>query len=283
MSARLLAPPTADGPLLAWLLVALAPTNRTRVKQWLQNGRVVVNGTPTTRFDHPLKAGDRVEIAREGAAPTRPTVAIVYQDDAIVVIDKPPGLLAVATDAEKLDTAFVRLGGQLKARVFVAHRLDRETSGLLMFARTEAARDRLQRNWESLEKTYLAVVEGTPRPPEGVVENYLTEGKNLRVRASRTAGPDAKRAVSRYRVTATRDPYSLVEVALETGRKHQIRVHLAGLGCPVVGDADYGAATNPAGRLGLHAWRLALPHPVSGDRLELESPLPAELRRVVGA
>ena len=172
---RILAPPTADMPLLAWLLVALAPTNRTRVKQLLQNGRVVVNGNPTTRFDHPLKTGDRVEIAREGTTPKHPTVPIVFQDDALVVIDKPPGLLTVATDAEKLDTAFVRLGEQLKARVFVAHRLDRETSGLLLFARTEAVRDRLQQNWESLEKTYLAVVEGAPRPPEGAIENYLTD------------------------------------------------------------------------------------------------------------
>lgn len=283
MSARALPPPTADGPLLAWLLAALAPTNRTRVKQLLQHGRVVVNGGAVTRHDHPLKAGDRVEIAREGATPKQPTVPIVFQDDAIVVIDKPPGLLTVATDAEKLDTAFVQLGELLKGRVFVAHRLDRDTSGLLLFARTPAVRDRLQAHWDDLEKTYLAVVEGTPRPPEGVVENYLTEGKNLRVWASHAAGPDAKRAVSRYRVTATRGRFSLVEVALLTGRKHQIRVHLAGLGCPVVGDADYGATANPAGRLGLHAWRLVLPHPVSGERLELESPLPAELRRVVNA
>src|SRR4051794_720971 len=109
MSARVLAPPTADGPLLAWLLVALAPANRTRVKQFLQHGRVVVNGTPTTRFDHPLRAGDRVEIAGEGAAPKPARVTIVYEDDSLVVIDKPPGLLTVATDTEKTDTAFVRL------------------------------------------------------------------------------------------------------------------------------------------------------------------------------
>ena len=241
-----------------------------------------MNGVPTTRFDHPLKAGDRVEIAREGATSGKPTVTVIHQDDAIVVIDKSPGLLTVATDAEKLDTAFVRLGEPLKAPVFVAHRLDRDTSGLLLFARSEAVRDRLQQNWDALEKTYLAVVEGTPRPPEGVVENYLTEGKNLRVHVSRENSPGAKRAVSRYRVVSSHGRYSLVEVGLETGRKHQIRVHLAGLGCPVIGDADYGAKSNPAGRLGLHAWRLVLPHPVTGERLELESPLPAELRRVVG-
>jgi 23S rRNA pseudouridine1911/1915/1917 synthase len=129
-------------------------------------------------------------------------------------------------------------------------------------------------------KTYLAVVEGTPRPAEGVVENSLIEGRNLRVRTGR--GPGAKSAVSRYRTVASRGEYSLVEVGLETGRKHQIRVHLAGLGCPVVGDKVYGAKTDPAGRLGLHAWRLAFDHPVTRRRTELESPLPVRLRRIVG-
>ena len=292
-------PPTADGPLLAWLLVALAPMNRTRVKQLLQHGRVVVNGVPTTRFDHPLKAGDRVEVARDTAprgetanaaerragrdkrpAPGKPTLPILHQDAAVVVIDKPAGLLTVATEAEKTDTAFVRLGEQLKSRVFVVHRLDRDTSGLLLFARSDAARDQLQAGWGAVEKSYLAVVEGTPRPAAGAVENFLLEGKNLRVRACRADAPGAKRAVSRYRVVGTKGGFSLVEVVIETGRKHQIRAHLAGLGCPVIGDADYGATTNPARRLGLHARRLAVPHPVTGERLEVESPLPPELGRV---
>jgi 23S rRNA pseudouridine1911/1915/1917 synthase len=116
---------------------------------------------------------------------------------------------------------------------------------------------------------------------EGVIENYLTEGRDLRVRASKHPGTDAKRAVSRYKVRATRSGYSLVEVELQTGRKHQIRVHMAGLGCSVAGDRMYGATTNPAKRLCLHAWRLCFDHPVTGKRVELESPLPAALARVV--
>jgi 23S rRNA pseudouridine1911/1915/1917 synthase len=110
-----------------------------------------------------------------------------------------------------------------------------------------------------------------------MVENLLTEGRDLRVRA----GGRGKRAVTRYRVTAVRDRYSLVEVELETGRKHQIRVHLAGLGCPVIGDAGYGAKTDPAGRLGLHAWRLAFDHPVTGERVVAESPLPGALASLI--
>ena len=285
-----LPPPTAGAPLLAWLVDALRPTSRTRVKEWLRTGRVAVNGVPTTRHDHPLRPGDRVTIdhgkpAAGSATLADAEVAIVYEDDALIVLDKPAGLLTVATEAEKTDTTFARLKAHLSAtragRPFVVHRLDRDTSGLLLFARSAAVRDQLQANWPAVAKTYLAVTEGTPRPAEGVVDNFVTEGRDLRVRAGR-AGPDAKRAVTRYRVLAERGRYALVEVTLETGRKHQIRVHLAGLGCPVAGDAVYGAATDPAGRLGLHAWRLAFAHPTTGRRVELESPLPRNLGRVVG-
>jgi len=290
MSARTLPPPAADAPLLAWLAEALRPTNRTRVKQLLRGRRVAVNGAVTTRFDHPLRPGDRVEILGATAPADRELrragIAVVFEDDAVVVIDKPAGLLTVATEGEKLDTAFARLNDHLRARragrPFVVHRLDRDTSGLLLFAKSPAARDRLQAGWDAVEKTYLAVVEGAPDPPEGVVENFLLEGKDLRVRAARPGGR-ARRAVSRYKVLAARGRFALVEVALETGRKHQIRAHLAGLGCPVVGDAAYGATTDPAGRLGLHARRLAFDHPTTGRRVEVESPLPAALARIVGA
>jgi 23S rRNA pseudouridine1911/1915/1917 synthase len=279
---RPLPPPTAPTPLLAWLYAALAPTKRGKVKHLLQHGRVLVNGTPTTRFDHPLVPGDLVAIAAEGAAPSRHGLPVVHEDDHLVVIDKPAGLLTVATDAEKEDTAFVRLKEQIggRGRPFVVHRLDRDTSGLLLFAKSPEVRDQLQAAWDAVSKTYLAVTDGTPRPAEGVVENLLEEGRYLRVRAVRdpTRG---KRAASRHRTLAARGRFALVEVELLTGRKHQIRVHLAGLGCPVVGDPLYGSGADPAGRLGLHAWRLSLSHPVTHDRLDLEAPYPPRLARVV--
>ncbi len=283
MPAPDLPPQTAEGPLLAWLLDVLRPMSRTRVKELLRNGWVAVNGIPTTRFDHPLRPGDRVTIDRP--VWDRAGVNVVYEDDALVVLDKPSGLLTVATESEKLDTAFARLSAYLKAwragRPFVVHRLDRDTSGLLLFARAAVVRDRLQADWAFMRKTYLAVVEGVPRPAEGVVEGYLAEGRDLRVRQVHSAQSGGRWAVTRYRVVHTRGRYTLVEVDLETGRKHQIRAHLAGLGCPVVGDTVYGAATDPARRLGLHAWRLAFGHPVTGRRVELESPLPDKLRRLV--
>ena len=280
-------PPATDGPLLPWLLAALAPMPRTRVKQLLRFGRVTVNGVPATQFDHPLKAGDRVAIAFIRPDPPSESlreagVRIIHQDDDLIAIDKPAALLSVATERERSDTAFARLNAYLAARregrPFVVHRLDRETSGVLLFARSAAARDRVQASWDRVTKTYLAVVEGEPRPSEGTIRNFLTEGDDLRVRASAGPRPRSKEAVTRYRVAAAGNGRAVVEVELGTGRKHQIRVHLAGLGCPVIGDRTYGATTDPAGRLGLHAWRLALDHPATGRRVELESPPPAVLR-----
>lgn len=289
-AAHELPPPTADAPLLAWLVEALAPMSRSRVKECLRDGRVVVNGKPVTRHDHPLRPGDRVGILRASSTPhsrqlDSAGIRVVYEDGDLIAIDKPVGLLAVATEGEKLDTAFawlnVYLKGRRAGRPFVVHRIDRDTSGLLLFARSERVRDRLQASWPSVSKIYLAVTAGVPRPAVGAVENHLLEGRDLKVRVVSAHTPEAKRAVSRYRVVREHAGFALVEVELGTGRKHQIRVHLAGLGCPVVGDGVYGATADPADRLGLHAWKLAFDHPVTGRRLELESPLPAKLKRIV--
>ncbi|OWK44379.1 Ribosomal large subunit pseudouridine synthase D [Fimbriiglobus ruber] len=276
--------------MLAWLLDVLQPMKRTSIKQLLQHGQISVNGKPTTRFDYPLRPGDTVTLSRTPNDPARRDldrsgIAIIHEDEAVIVIDKPAGLLTVATEGERVDTAFAWLNAYLNTkrlgRPFVVHRLDRETSGLLIFARTQEIRDQLQVDWENVAKTYLATVEGVPTPAEGGVQNFLTEGRDFRVRASDHERPGAKFAITRYRVVAKRGTHSLLEVVIETGRKHQIRVHLAGLGHPVIGDTVYEAKSDPAGRLGLHAWRLAFNHPVTGKRIELEAPHPTNLRRIV--
>lgn len=279
----------AETTLLVWLLEVLRPMSRNNVKELLRHRRIAVNGGVITRHDHALRPGDQVVVAgrnnpNAGESLRATGISIVHEDEALIVIDKPAGMLSVATEAERTATAFAHLKAYLAAlnrgRPFVAHRIDQETSGLLLFARTAEVRDRLQANWDAVAKTYLAVVEGKPPRRDGVVENFLLEGQNLRMRA---VGKDAggQWAVTRYRVVETKSRYSLLEVGLETGRKHQIRVHLAGLGCPVIGDPAYGSASNPAARLGLHAWRLAFEHPVSGESLNLEAPLPGELQRVM--
>jgi len=279
---------TAEAALLPWLLAALAPTSRTRVKELLTRGAVAVNGTTVTRHDHPLRPGDRVTVGKPAVTDrslAAARVAVVHEDDAVIVLDKPAGLLTVATDDEKTDTAFARLAAHLAARdagrPFVVHRLDRDTSGLLLFARTAAARDALQAGWADVAKTYLAVVRGRPPEAEGRIENFLAEGRDLRVRPCAASAPEAKLAVTAYRLVKSSGRYSLVEVDLVTGRKHQIRVHLTGLGCPIIGDKVYGRAGDPAGRLGLHATRLVFPHPVTGEEVRVASPLPAALRRLM--
>lgn len=280
--------PRAECTLLAWLLKSLHPMKRTRVKQLLQHGRVYVNGSPAARHDHPLRPGDQVAITRDTTGDRsleRRGIFVCFEDDALIVIEKPSGLLTVATAAEKTDTAFARLNTHRTARrqdkPFVVHRLDRDTSGLLLFAGSAAIRDQLQAKWPEVTKTYLAIVEGRPKTDQGTIDNFLKEGRDLRVRTS-SESSGARHAITHYRVISERGPYTLLEVRLETGRKHQIRVHLAGLGCPVIGDMVYGSASNPVGRLGLHAHRLSLAHPITGDALELTSPLPEELQRLIG-
>ena len=282
--------PTEPGPLLPWLLAALKPMSRTKVKEWLADGRVHVNGKSVTRHDHALTPGDRVAVAAASPRPKPPTmleragIAVAYVDAAVTVLDKPAGLLSVATEAEKLDTAYSWLSADRESRRLsppvVVHRLDRDTSGLLMFAHSLELRETLQADWDQLTKRYLAVVEGTPRAAEGLVEDYLHEGRDLKMRRCVSSEPGAKLARTKYKVLKSVNGVSLVEVELLTGRKHQIRVHFAALGHPVVGDSIYGTGFDPAGRLALHACELHFPHPVTEKLISLRSPLPAALKRL---
>jgi 23S rRNA pseudouridine1911/1915/1917 synthase len=252
-----------------------------------------VNGAAVKQWDHPLALGDVVTVggARQTAAAGRLKAArieIVHEDEALLVVEKPEGLLTVATDRDKSDTLFFRLAeflrgrdGARAVRPQVVHRLDQETSGLVLFAKSAAIKAQLQQNWAGVEKTYLAIVEGTPEPAEGTIASHLTETKALRVYSHAEPTPGAKQATTRYRLLRSKADLSLLEIGLETGRKHQIRVHLADLGHPVAGDARYGAKTNPAKRLALHAAQLALVHPETGERLEFASSLPPPLARLV--
>lgn len=275
--------PDRQQPLLPWLLQTLgANMPRVRVRQLLQFGRISINGTIVTRHDHPVGPADRLSMvgkeaaARAVGATHSCGVPVVFMDEHLIVIDKPAGLLSVATDSNKTDTAFTRLNDWLTrtraGRPYVVHRLDRDTSGLLVFARSPTAHDRLQNNWEHVSKTYIAICEGSPTPASGTIDNFLEEGADLRVRIRPHAGERAKRAVTSYRVTASQGGHSCVEVQLLTGRKHQIRVHLASLGCPIVGDRVYG--TGGGRRMALHAWRLEFQHPISGAITVIKAPWP---------
>jgi 23S rRNA pseudouridine1911/1915/1917 synthase len=259
--------------LLAFLRRALPAWKRTTLEQRIRAGCVRVNGATRVKNDL-LAPGDRVEVvdpalAELGPQPPPAGLALLHEDDALIAVDKPAGLLSVAAEGERERTAHALLRAATSGELWPVHRLDRETSGVLLFAKTRAARDAVQSAWGTVRKTYLALVEGRPTPPEGVIEEPLWEDAQLFVHAGRRDG--AKDARTRYRTLATSGGRSLLEVELDTGRRHQIRVHMAWLGHPIAGDARYGKK----GELfGLHALRLVVPHPSDGRLLTLEAPPP---------
>lgn len=281
-----------SGPLLAFLLSALG-LKRAAAKKLLKFGAVQVGGATTRRFDHELRPGDEVAIndLRTMAAEARfkeAKVRIVYEDEALIAVDKPEGLLTVATDREQLETLFVQLNDYLRSRreqvagrLFVVHRLDKDTSGLVLFAKSEKIKDALQAQWGGIEKTYFAIVRGRPVSEQGTIDNYLVEdSKSLKVSRCEASRPDAQRAVTHYRLLESVGARSLLEVKLETGRKHQIRVQLTGIGCPVVGDKRYGRKGSNT-RMALHAAMLRLVHPASGEQLVIKSPMPRAMRKMM--
>jgi 23S rRNA pseudouridine1911/1915/1917 synthase len=243
----------------------------------------------TVKHDTQLEPGDVVTIAagKQVSAPSieRHGLKIVYLDDDIVVVDKAAGLLSMGSEGEKERTAHRILNDHLKAltnspaqQAFIVHRLDRETSGLMMFARSRAVQAALQQNWKSVTKKYLAVVEGVPTKAEGTLRDNLEESKSLRMHRVDRGG---ELAITHYRVVRKGRHNSLIELTLETGRKNQIRVQMAGLGHPIVGDRKYGATTDPARRLALHSYELTFRHPVSGAPMNFQSPLPTRLMKIL--
>jgi 23S rRNA pseudouridine1911/1915/1917 synthase len=277
--------------LLAYLFEAWPETKKKQVRTWLKFGSVAVNGRVVTQFDHRLRAGDQVEIRPKGmAAPETALpsgIRIRHEDADILVIEKPAGLLSISSPSEPDKTVYaaltdhVRLGNNYsRERVWIVHRLDRETSGLMVFAKNEAAKRVLQEGWEAVEKKYLAVVEGAPPDEAGKFDSHLDESNPLKVYATEES-PITRRALTRYRVTKKGKETTLVELTLETGRRHQIRVQLQEAGCPIVGDKKYGAETNPIRRIALHATSLRFPHPVTREAMSFQSPLPGDLGRLV--
>jgi 23S rRNA pseudouridine1911/1915/1917 synthase len=212
-----------------------------------------------------------------------PPGRIHFRDPHLLAIEKPAGMLSVARDPAADDTfyrrlhAYVRESSGGRERIFIVHRLDREASGIMLFALSPEVQERLQRNWTTTEKRYWALVEGCPLDDTGTIRSWLRENRVHRV-YSVPRGPEAKLAVTHYRVRRAAPGWALLEVQIDTGRKNQIRAHLSELGCPVVGDRKYGARTNPIRRLGLHAFLLAFTHPVSGERIRLRLPLPSAFR-----
>jgi 23S rRNA pseudouridine1911/1915/1917 synthase len=274
-----------DSILINYLL-SLGYT-RTKIKQLFKYQAIQINDERVKTLDQPLLQGDQISLCRENndsklISPVG--IKIVYEDDAVIVIEKPAGLLTISTEIEKTKTAYYQLNEYLKQRarmvqerIFIVHRLDRDTSGLIVFAKSIVVKRMLQSSWHAVEKRYYAIVEGTPAKKQDDIKSHLRETKALRVYSSQHSN-EAKSAITKYRVIKQSKGYALLDILLVTGRKNQIRVHLADIGHPVAGDKKYGAQTDPFKRLGLHAYYLSFKHPLSGNTLQFKSEIPQRFR-----
>ena len=255
--------------LLPFLLAHVAGKSRNSVKAMLTRGQVQVDGKTVTRHDHPLLPGQTVVVLPQGAGDKKAPFPILYEDGRLLVIAKPAGLLSMASDKEKLRTAYRMATDYVRktdssSRIFIVHRLDRDTSGVLLFAKDEQTKRAYQDNWDRLvgRRGYLAVVEGRPPRESDTIRTLLRENAAHKVYSVPSGG---KEAITHYTTLSRGREYALLEVDIDTGRKNQIRAHLSELGCPVAGDRDYGAATDPLGRLCLHAHELRLTDPFTGE------------------
>ncbi|MDP4119670.1 MAG: RluA family pseudouridine synthase [Bacillota bacterium] len=274
--------------LLDFLLITLNKKSRNNIKSLLLYRGISVNGRIITQFDYKLNPGDTVRLVptlnREKNQIN--TIDIVFEDDDLIVINKPSGMLSIATDKEKEITAYHLLSEYVKkknkkARIFVVHRLDRDTSGVLMVAKNEEMKFALQDNWSELmlERGYIAIVEGQLKEKSGRIRSWLKVTKSLIVYSSNEAG-NGLEAITNYQVIDETEYYSLLKIQLETGRKNQIRVHMKDLGHPVAGDKKYGAKTNPIKQLGLHAYKLKFRHPFTDEVMCFETETPKEFNSI---
>lgn len=277
--------------LLDYILKNLTEYKRTHLKQLLKYGHISVNGQLTTKFNFPLEAGDQIAVEPK----KRPTFNLlqkfkiepVYEDDDLIVINKPAELLSIATEKVKTKTAYHLVNEYVKnksaeqnSRIFVVHRLDQETSGLLVFAKTAYAKRQLQNGWDHVRKRYFAVVCGKPPQAAGEIKTRLMQNKFLHVYS--TSGEKGSYfSVTKYRLIKSTKRYSLLDIELETGRKHQIRVHLADLGIPVVGESRYAEKNNERGGLALHAYSLVFRHPTKRKILTFRTKLPDRLAKLI--
>lgn len=279
---------TGPSELMKFLMEKFPEKNRTQIKAILAHKQVTVDDLVTTQFDFPLRRGQVVYLNKKKSdeKPRFRGMRIVHEDADLIVIEKGSGLLSMASDTEKSKTAYSMLSEYVKRfnpknLIFIVHRLDRDTSGLMIFAKSKKVQEALQKDWNNaiIERSYVCVVEGEVEKAEGSVTSWLKENKALVMYSSQTPD-DGQKAITHYKVIKTQKQFSLLDVRLETGRKNQIRVHMKDIGHPVTGDKKYGAKLNPVGQMGLHARVLAFKHPVTGKSLRFDTPIPGKFLKL---
>jgi len=274
--------------LLEFLFSKFPKLSRNAVKSILSGHYVAVNGAPVSQFNLKLSKDDVVIVSKQRISKkNRQDLPIIFENDEFIVINKPSGLLTVPSDNEKGRTAYRMVNDYVQQkdkhnRVFVVHRLDEDTSGVLMFAKNSKIKDILQKNWADivLERGYYAVVEGKMEKHEATLTNYLKENAlNLMyVTQDKASG---KKCVTHYKVIKSNSEYSLLDINIDTGRKNQIRVQLGHIGHHVVGDDKYGEPKDPLKRLGLHAYKLKFIHPVTNKIFEFKTEMPKEFAKII--
>ena len=264
--------------LIEFLKKMFSNLSKNSVKSLLHNEKVFVNGNMTTKYNYELNVGDVVEIREKVAK----NIDIIYEDKDIIVINKPSGLLTVATEKEKNKTAYHLVMEYLKKknknnRIFIIHRLDKDTSGIIMFAKNERAKHLYQDNWNDIVKKrcYYAVIDGKMQKKEGTIKSYLKENGNMVYSVKDRSG---KLAITEYKVLKERKNISLLDINLKTGRKNQIRVHMKENKTPILGDLKYGEKSKLINRLALHAYKLELVNPVTKKLLTFEINMPNEFK-----
>jgi 23S rRNA pseudouridine1911/1915/1917 synthase len=268
--------------LMKFLLTQMPDKSRNTIKSLLAHRQVSVNNQIISKFDYPLEPDQQVKVNwnKVEEVPHYHGLKILYEDTSIIVIDKQSGLLSIATAKERQQTAYFILTEHVrkvnrKNRVYIVHRLDKDSSGVMMFAKSVEIQEKLQNDWQKavIDRRYVVVVEGIVENTEGTITSWLKESSAL-IMYSYKYDNGGQKAITHYNVLKKSEDFTLLDIKLETGRKNQIRVHAQSIGHSIIGDKKYGATQNPIKRLGLHALLLAFKHPITGEDMRFETPIP---------
>ncbi len=265
-----------ENTLLEYILKYIEP-NRKKAKNLLSNKSILINNKNISQFNHKLHINDKIEIKKFTNTKINDKINIIYEDENIIVINKPSGLLTIATTKEKENTLYNMVSDYIKQknkynRIFIIHRLDKDTSGIIIFAKDEKTKKLYQDNWNNLVKYrgYTAVVEGIPTKKEDEITLFLKENKNLKVYPSK----DGEKAITKYKVKHSNNKYSLLDIEILTGKKNQIRATMEYIKHPIVGDIKYSSKDKSLGRLGLHAHKLIVNNPITKKEMIFEARIP---------
>lgn len=279
--------------LLIFLLAKLTSLSRNNVKRLLANRQVLVNGVVIKQFNYLLAKEDLVQITKypfntqnNSKKRAKNELDIIFEDDDFIAINKPAGLLSIASDNEKIQTAYRLLTDYVMAknktnRVYAVHRIDKETSGVFLVVKKEKVRNILQNHWNDfvLKREYIAIIEGTLQKKEDTIKSYLKKSSTNLMYSSKT-DKSGQFSITHYKVLKENKKYSLLNVNIDTGRKNQIRVHLKDIGHTIIGDDKYGSSVNPLKRLGLHASVLEFTHPLTQKKYVLKAKTPVEFGKL---